>query len=224
MYNLSAIISSVIYRLIYRFIKQQVNTIFICNSLSSMLPIFSSAMFRPSQHNRQIWTILRGRNFLCVVRFFSIDLFLTIWQVLQSELHSLNSSISLTLVLWLCLLWCVLLCVFSLYDLFLLWLPRLLLFVSLLWYLCLCLSVLLWWLLWQEDVLCELVFVVNSYFNCSNKLFKVCVMGVSISALLLFDLLWSAYECLWFGVGLWCMGLYWWREQSLMKWPSFPHL
>ena len=39
------------------------------------------------------------------------------------------------------------------------------------------------------------MFVMDSYFNCSNKLFKVCVMDVRISVLLLFDLLWGANEC-----------------------------
>ena len=41
MYNLSVIISSAIYSLIYRAIRHQVITIYICNSLTSMLPVFS---------------------------------------------------------------------------------------------------------------------------------------------------------------------------------------
>ena len=48
----------------------------------------------------------------------------------------------------------------------------------------------------QEDVLCEFVFVMDGCFKCSNKLLKVCVMGASISMLLLVDLLWGAYDCL----------------------------
>ena len=38
--------------------------------------------------------------------------------------------------------------------------------------------------------------VVDNCFNYSNKFFKVCVVGASISLLLIFDLLWAAQECL----------------------------
>ena len=48
----------------------------------------------------------------------------------------------------------------------------------------------------KREVLCELVDVQDNCFNCFNKLFKFCVMGASISELLLFDLLWGAYKCL----------------------------
>ena len=140
----------------------------------------------------------------------------------QSELHSLNSSVSLTLVLWFGLLWCVLWCIFSLYDLFLLQLPWLLCLVSLLWYLCLCLSVLLWWLLWWEEVLFELLDVVDNCFICSKNCLRfvwlvqayLCCCYLTYCGVHMYvcDLVWDCY------VAFWRWG------QSLMKWPSFPHL
>ena len=93
---------------------------FIDISLTNLWPVFLSNFQALSNSQLFLIHLERGKLVFYIISVFNVDWFLKSDMSEQSELHSLKSSIPLTIVLLLWLLWCPLLCIFSWYVLYLL--------------------------------------------------------------------------------------------------------